>query len=76
MRAKTPEIWLVTIHPSPSPPCEVDTVGWRGEPLLTGPYSILAAENLINASCRHELGFGCTHGSRGQCAFPLLRFFA
>src|ERR1035438_2528802 len=22
MRAKTPEIWLVTIHPSPSPPCE------------------------------------------------------
>src|ERR1019366_9253330 len=22
MRAKTLEIWLVTIHPSPSPPCE------------------------------------------------------
>jgi len=22
MRAKTPEIWLVTIHPSPSPPWE------------------------------------------------------
>jgi hypothetical protein len=27
-------------------PITVDTVGWRGDPLLTGPYSILPAENL------------------------------
>ena|SRR5579872_5719283 len=34
-------------------PIAVDTVGWRGEPLLTGPYSILAAENLTIENVSH-----------------------
>ena len=34
-------------------PIAVDTVGWQGEPLLTGPYSILAAENLTIENVSH-----------------------
>lgn len=34
-------------------PIAVDAVGWRGEPLLTGPYSILAAENLTIENVSH-----------------------
>ena len=34
-------------------PIAVDTLGWRGEPLLTGPYSILATENLTIENVSH-----------------------
>jgi hypothetical protein len=34
-------------------PITVDAVGWRGDPLLTGPYSILPAENLTIENVSH-----------------------
>jgi hypothetical protein len=34
-------------------PISVDTVGWRGDPLLTGPYSILPTENLTIENVSH-----------------------
>ena len=34
-------------------PITVDAVGWRDEPLLTGPYSILPAENLTIENVSH-----------------------
>jgi hypothetical protein len=34
-------------------PIAVDTVGWRGDPVLKGPFSILAAENLTIENVSH-----------------------